>query len=148
MRRRDQYGSDPVGRIIEADLTSRLAEYLQPTNNRNIPTYDPADIIITRYLKDWINDQDLPLWARSQILMSTSPTSVKLTKTMVLSVVLHWVLSRGLELISFLIADKPMIFLPSRDSYCWNPPHLSPCMVQSRVSDMFLLESGMLSVIG
>jgi hypothetical protein len=148
MRRRDKYGSDPVGRIIEADLTSRLAEYLQPINNRNIPTYDPADLIITRHLKDWINDQDIPWWTRSQILMSTPPTSVKLTKTMVLSVVLHWVLSRGLELISLLIADKPMIFLPSRDSYYWNPPHLSPCMVQSRVRDTFLLESGMLGVIG
>jgi len=148
MRRRDQYGSDPVGRIIEADLTDRLAEYLQPTNSRNIPTYDPADIIITRYLKDWIKDQDLPWWTRSQILMSTSPTSVKLTKTMVLSVVLQWVLSRGLELISLIIADKPMIFLPSRDRYCSNPPHLSHCMVQSRVSDTFLLESGMLGVIG
>ncbi len=147
MRRRDQYGSGPVGRIIEADLTSKLAEYLQPINNRNIPTYDPADLIITRHLKDWINDQDIPWWTRSQILMSTSPTSVKLTKTMLLSVVLQWVLSRGLELISLLIADKPMVFLPSRDSYCWNPPHLSPCMVQSRVSDMFLLESGMLGVI-
>ena len=148
MRRRDQYGSDPVGRIIEADLTNRLAEYFQPINNRNIPTYDPADLIITRYLKDWISDQDLPWWARSQLLISTSATSVKLTRTMALSVVLQWVLSRVLELISFLIADEPVIFLPSRDSYCWNPPHLSPCMVQSRVRDTFLLESGILGVIG
>jgi len=116
--------------------------------NTDTPTYDPADIIITRYLKDWINDQDLPWWVRSQLLMNTAHAFVKLTRAMALRMALKWVFSSGIELISLLIADEPVIFLPSRESYCWNPPHLSPCMVQSRVRDTFLLEAGMLSAIG
>jgi len=116
--------------------------------NNDTPTYDPADIIIMRYLKDWVNDQDLPWWVRSQLLMNTSHALVKLTRAMALRVALKWVLSRGSELISLLIADESVIFLPSRDSYCWNPPHLSPCMVQSRVRDTFLLGAGMLGAIG
>ncbi len=116
--------------------------------NTDTSAYDPADIIITLYLKDWVNDQDIPWWSRAQLLKNTLHTSVKLTRVMVLRMTLKWVLSRGLELISLLTADEQMIFLPSRDSYCWNPPHLSPCMVQSRVRDTFLLSAGMLGAIG
>lgn len=115
--------------------------------NPDTSMYDPADVIITRYLKDWINDQDLPWWVRSQLLMNTARTSVRLTGAIVLRVALKWALLRGLGLISFLIAEEPVIFMPSRESYCWNPPHLSPCMVQSRVRDTFLLGAGMLGVI-
>lgn len=155
MKRRDQYGSDAVGGITEVNLTNWVAEHLRPMDvrgellmkNDNNPTYDPADIIITRYLKDWVNDQGLPWWVRSQLLMNTSHALVKLTRVMALRMGLKWVLSRGLELIYLLIADEPVTFLPSRDSYCWNPPHLSPCMVQSRVMDTFLLGAGMFGIL-
>ena len=116
--------------------------------NTDTPTYDPADMIITLYLKDWVNDQDIPWWGRSQLLKSIVQTSVKLTRVMVLRMTLKWVFSLGLDLISLLIADEPLTFSPSKDSYCWNPPHLSPCMVQSRVRDTFLLEVGILGAIG
>ena len=116
--------------------------------NTDTPMYDPADILISRHLKDWVNYQDIPRWSRSQLLKNSLHPSVKLTRVMVLCMTLKWVLSRGLELISFLNADEPVIFLHSRDSYYWNPPQLSPCIVQSWVKDTFLLEAGMLVVLG
>ncbi len=116
--------------------------------NNDTPAYDSADIVITQYLKDWINHQDLPLWVRPQLLKNISQTSVKLTSVILLRVALRWVVSRGSEFISFLVADESVIFVPSRDSYCWNPPHLSPCIVQSKVRDTFLLGVGMVGVIG
>lgn len=116
-------------------------------NRNSIPTYDPADIIIARTLKNWANYPELPLWVRSQLFMNASQSAVKVSTKFVLRMVFKWVLLRGLELITLLITDKPLTFVPSSDNYCLNPPYLSPCVVQSRVRDTFLLEAGMLGAI-
>ena len=117
-------------------------------NSEKSLSYDPADIIIARQLKDWVHRQELPWWARSQLLNKASLVPEFLPRASVFRVALYWVLSSGLEMVSLLISDGPLIFSPSRDSYCWNPPHLSPCAVQARVRDTFLLGAGMLAAIG
>lgn len=111
------------------------------------PTYDSDDIIIARTLKGWINHQELPRWVRSQLLMNALQTSVHSTWALIFRGTLNWVVSSGLGMIALLITDQALVFLPSRDSYCTNPPHLSPCVVHSRVRDTFLLGAGFFGAI-
>jgi hypothetical protein len=116
-------------------------------NSFSRPTYDPADVIIGRTLKDWVNHTQIPEWVRSELLASTSQSTVKVSSKFILRMVFKWVLLRGIELGAFLLADEPLVFLPSRDNYYFNPPHFKPCVVQTRVRDTFILEAGMLGAI-
>jgi hypothetical protein len=116
-------------------------------NGKNTPTYDPADVIIARTLKGWVSYPQIPRWARARLLSSASQSAVKVSSMFVLRMVFKWVLLRGIEMLSLLINDNQMTFVPSSESYSLNPPHLSPCAVQSRVRDTFLLEAGMLGAI-
>ena len=111
------------------------------------PTYDPADVIIARVLKDWVRYPKIPELARSHLLANATQSVVKVSTLFLLRMVFKWVLLRGLELITFLVADESMVFVPSRDNYVFNPPHFKPCVVHSRVKDTFLLEAGMLGAI-
>ena len=116
-------------------------------DNERMPSFDPADVIIARVLKDWVNHPKLPWWTRSQLLNKAALIALQLPKASFWRVALYWVLSSWLDLVTLLTSDGSLIFVPSRDSYCWNPPHLSPCAVQTRVRDTFLLGAGMLGSI-
>jgi hypothetical protein len=116
-------------------------------NSDRTPTYDPADGYIANALKNWVNVQQVPAWSRSQLLASASQPIVKQSSLFVLRMVIKWVLLRGIELISFLVSEDPLVFLPSRDHYYYNPPHFKHCVVHTRVQDMFLLEAGMLGAV-
>jgi len=116
-------------------------------NSNSTPTYDPADVFIARALKAWVKYPELPGWTRSQLLASASQSTVKVSSKFMMRMLFKWVLLRGIELLSFLVAEEPLVFLPSRDNYYYNPPHFKPCVVQSRVRDMFLLEVGMLGAV-
>lgn len=116
-------------------------------NSERMPSYDSADVIIARVLKDCVNHTELPWSTRSQLLNKASLISLKLPEASFWRVALYWVLSSWYDLVALLISDGSLIFLPSRDSYCWNPPHLSPCAVQTRVRDTFILGAGMLGSI-
>ncbi len=116
-------------------------------NSNAIPTFDPADVLIAHELKDWVRRTELPGWVRAQLLLSASQSVVKVTLKFVLRMIFKWVLLRGVEITSFLLSEDPLVFLPSRDNYYYNPPYLKPCTVQSRVRDTFWLEAGMLGAI-
>jgi hypothetical protein len=116
-------------------------------DRHNSPTYDPADVIITRVLKGWVSYPEAPGWARSQLLSNASRSAVKVSSMFLIRMVFKWVLLRGLEMLFLLINDNQMTFVPSSENYCLNPPHLSPCVIQSRVRDTFLLEAGMVGAI-
>ena len=111
------------------------------------PTYDPADVIIAHALKDWARYPVIPGWVRLQLLTNATHSPVKASSKFVVNMIFKWVLLRGLELLSILFSEDPLVFLPSRDNYYYNPPYLKPCVVQSRVRDTFLLEAGMLGAI-
>jgi hypothetical protein len=116
-------------------------------DSHSSPTYDPADVIIARVLKDWVNCPEVPDWARSQLLSNASQSAVKVSSKFVMRMIFKWVLLRGLEMLSLLVNDNQLTFIPSSESYCLNPPHLSPCVIQSRVRDTFLLEAGLVGAI-
>lgn len=116
-------------------------------NSDRTPTYDPADGYIANALKNWVNSNQVPSWSRSQLLASANQPIVKQSSLFVLRMVSKWVLLRGIELVSALITDNQLTFIPSSDNYCINPPHLSTCAIQSRVRDTFLLEAGMIGTI-
>jgi hypothetical protein len=128
---------------VPPTLDLELQFYIDPA-----PSFDPADILIARSLKDWIEEEDIPVWVRAQVLGNATQPSITSSWAFVLRMTLKWVLSSGLGLISLLISDEPLIFGPSSDNYCLNPPHLSPCIVHARVRDTFLLEAGLYGVIG
>jgi hypothetical protein len=111
------------------------------------PTYDPADVIIGRTLKEWVKYPQLPDWVRSELLSNASQSTVKVSSKFILRMVFKWVLLRGIELSAFLLAEEPLVFMPARENYYFNPPHVKPCVVQSRVRDMFILEAGMIGAI-
>jgi hypothetical protein len=117
-------------------------------NKDSSTNYDSGDIIIARVLKEWIYTQELPGWVRSQVLIKASLSSGQSPNDLDLRVALQWLLSSVRILLSLLTSDESLIFTPSRDSYCWNPPHLSPCVVQTRVRDTFLLRAGILGAFG
>jgi hypothetical protein len=113
-------------------------------NGNSIPSYDPADIVIGRALKDWVRYPAFPRWVRAQLLLNASQSAVKASSKFVIRMIAKLVLYRGLELARFLLAEESLVFVPSRDNYYFNPPHYKPCAVQTRVRDTFLLEAGML----
>jgi hypothetical protein len=112
------------------------------------PSFDPADVLITHCLKDWIEGEDIPWWIRTRVLEKANQPSITSNWAFVLRMTLKWVVSSGLGLISLLISDETQIFVPSSDFYCFRPPHTSPCIVHARVRDTFLLESGLYGAIG
>ena len=116
-------------------------------NGNNTPTYDPADFIIAHTLKKWARYPAIPGWVRSELLVNAPKSPVKASSRFVVNMIFKWVLLRGVELLSFLLTEDPLVFLPSRDNYYYKPPHLKPCVVQTRVRDTFLLEAGMLGAI-
>jgi hypothetical protein len=136
-----RYLAQQLGFRLKLDL--ELPIYPDPSSS-----FDPADILITRYLKHWIDEEDIPSRVRAQVLESATQPSITSNWIFILRMTLKWVLSSGLGLISILISNESLIFIPSSDNYCLNPPHMSPCIIHTRVRDTFLLEAGLYGVIG
>ena len=116
-------------------------------NNNYTPIYDPADTIISHELKQWVKHHDFPEWARSQLILKASQSSVKVSSVFMMRMIVKWVLLRGFEIVLSLVDDTQMTFIPSSDNSCLNPPHLSACQIHTKVKDTFLLEAGMLAAI-
>jgi hypothetical protein len=111
------------------------------------PDFDPADFIIARELKDWTKNTQVPSWLRAELLNNAASSVVKVSTMFIVRMISKWILLRGIELVSVFFSEDPLVFLPSRDNYCYNPPYLKPCVVHTKVRDTFLLEAGMLGAI-